>query len=165
MNTKTKVIIGVILLSISYGAGYFTKPSSVTTTSKSKEQTKQETKKEVSKTENKNKVVVIKEVKNKDGSVTKETTITDRGTVDTDTKVDTKKEALKESETKTVVKNDIGLTIQALAYVDTRKPSEIDSYGIYVKKRIIGNISAAITAITDKQFDEKKIGLGLGYDF
>lgn len=165
MNKKQTLLVIAISLSVGYGIGYFKKPAKVEVTTQTKERTKEQVKKDINKVENKDKIVVIKETRNADGSVTRETTITDRGTVGTTTKVDTVKEASRESSSRTVTTNDIGLTIQALAYVDTKKPSEIDSYGIYVKKRIIGNISLGFTGITDKKFDEKKIGLGLGYDF
>lgn len=161
-KSKLKWIgIGVLLLALGFGAGKYSNPARVEVASSSKEKTIEVTKKEEVKKENKNKVITIKEISNKDGSKTKETIITDKGTVDTNSKAETKTEITKENKSETITIRDIGLNIGAVAVKDFTHFNDKTEAAFTFKKRIWSNLSVNGFIMSDM----KKGALGLGWDF
>jgi hypothetical protein len=151
METKTKVIIGVVIVVAAFGSGYFAKPSKIVTKTEIKEVIK-----EVKVVEQHNNVVTVTHtVTAPNGTTTTDTTTHDSTEINTNdhinTSIDTKKEV--------VVANDIGLTIQALTVAKFNDINDRE-YGILVKKRIIGNISGTVMAT-----HKGTVGLAVGLDF
>jgi hypothetical protein len=60
----------------------------------------------------------------------------------------------------TIATRDIGLTIHAVIMKDLKDSISPREYGIFVKKRVIGNIS-----IGGLVTDQKTVGLSIGMDF
>lgn len=159
METKTKIYAGLAiaaLLALTFEAGRYSKPAKVEVVTKEviKEVIKQDTTKDI----NKNKVVVIHKTIHPDGSVTTDTTITDRGTIDSHTTTDIAKEAIKTSSTTTT--RDSGLTIEALALFKVCNLNCPPDYGVAVSKRVFGNLRVGVLGTTQKQ-----IGVSVGLDF
>jgi hypothetical protein len=148
LDLKTKVVICIVLLAVGFGSGYFSKPTSVVT--EIKEVVKTVTVKEEAKT----KVVYKDRIVHPDGTIEEH----ERSQEQTNTREASLNESSKTSNTET--KNDVGLTLQALAIVDIKDITGTREYGIYVKKRIFSNISVGAIITTDK-----KIGAGIGLDF
>lgn len=150
MESKTKIFIGIILLALAlgFGAGYFTKPSSVKTITVEKVVTEQ------AKSEIQYKVIYKEKTVKPDGTVT-EIEKTDNTVAETsDTKSDTEKS------TSQTIKNDIGLTISALAVANPASLTPTIDYGVFVSKRVFSNVSVGLMAFTDK-----RIGVGVGISF
>ena len=161
---KTKLTyigIALLLLALGFGAGKYSKPAIVKTTSSSKEKTIEMAKKEDIKKENKDKVVIIKETTNKDLSKTKETVITDKGTINTNSKVESKIETTKESKTETITIRDIGLNVGVIAVKDFTNFNSKTEVAFTIKKRVWSSLSINGFIMSDM----KKGGLGLGWDF
>jgi archaellum component FlaF (FlaF/FlaG flagellin family) len=156
MNDKQKIGLGVLALIIAFGCGYFAKPTKVETVTKTVEVIKQDT--SVKQNEKKNKKVTIDKHVNKDGSSDTKTVITDNGSTETNT--NTKTEIKKEDSSSTIVKNDIGLTISALAIVNSNDFTGKREYGVHITKRILGNVTIGAMATTDK-----KVGISVGMGF
>ena len=136
MTDRNKIILVVILITVSFGCGYFAKPSKVVTKIEEKVVIKEVVK---TVTEVKTNVVtVVKEVKAPDGTTTIETRTEDKTQTDnnTQTVADTTKTTIDNS----TVTNDKGLTVQALALGRITDFTSLE-YGALIKKRIIGNVS------------------------
>lgn len=144
MENKKIIGIGVLILAIGYGIGYFTKPTKVETVTVEKVK--------IEKQAAETKIVYKTKVITKDGTVTEtETSKTDSKTSEN---VDSSKS------TETVVKNDVGLNLAALAIVDSNNLSGQREYAITASKRVIGNFTVNGIVTTDK-----KVGVGIGLQF
>ena len=148
MNIKQKALIGLTVVSISFGAGFFAKPAKVKT--EIREVVKTVTLKE----EAKIKLVYRTVVTSPDGTKTE----TESSREDTNTKENSSNESTKIASKE--VTRDIGLSLQALTIVNINDISANREYGLVVKKRVFSNISISALVTTDK-----KVGLGLGVDF
>lgn len=151
MTNRNKIIAGILALIVSFGVGFFSKPAKTITKTEIKEVVK-----EVKVVEQHNNIITTTHtVTVPGGTITTDVTTHDDTVIDTkdhtNVSIDAKKEV--------VVTRDSGLTIQALAVID---PSNLTDrqYGIYVKKRVIGNVSVGATVTTDK-----KVGIAVGLDF
>ena len=145
-------LIGVLILGLGVGIGIFAKPAKVVTKTEIKEVIKEvEVKKE-----QKNIVVYSKKVTSKDGTIVEETKTEDRSTASQEIKKETDRE-LKFSNTTT---RDSGLSVHALALKDLGQVNSHIEYGVFIKKRIIGNVSVGAMATTNQQ-----LGLSVGLDF
>jgi len=146
-NTK-KVLIGLVLLAISFGAGYFATGNRTVT--EIKEVVKVVTVKEEAKT----KIVYKDRIVYPDGRIEER----ERSEENTNTREGSTTEASRNSNTTST--KDVGLTLQALAIVDINDIKGSREYGIYAKKRVFSNISVGALVTSDK-----KVGVGLGLDF
>ena len=152
MNKYVKFgLIGLLLVSLGFGAGKYSNPSKVETVTKIEEVIKYVEVKQ----ENKNVVLKTKKTTNVDGSIVEESTTEDKSITKTDTQIDSKKE----SKSETITIRDLGLSVQALAMAPI-KDFDNREYGVLVKKRIIGNVSGTILAT-----HKGTIGLAVGLDF
>ena len=144
-------LAGLLILAIGSGIGWFSKPTSVVTEIKEKEVIKYvETKKE-----KKNVVTTTKKRTNVDGSIDEESKTEDKSVTDTNVNAS----SVKEKNTKTVVTNQLGLSLNLLAF--SRELSLRDpEFGLLVTKRVLGNISLGIMATTDKS-----AGVSIGLQF
>lgn len=159
MTQQRKILIGLAILALFYvtfEAGRYSKAAKVEIVTK---EVIKEVIKEVKSVDVKNnKVVTIHTVKNTDGSITTDTTITDKGTSESHSTTDISKEVIKELRSTTT--RDSGLSLQALALVPISDLRGDREYGLAVSKRILGNIRVGILGTTDK-----KIGISVGLDF
>lgn len=152
-KTKLKWIgVGVLLLALGFGVGKFSNPAKVIT----KVETKEVIKFVEVKQENKNVVITTKKTTQKDGTIVEESKTEDK----TVTKVDTKIDSKKETESETITVRDIGLNIGLLAIKDISHFNDKTEYAFVAKKRIFSSVTLNGLITTDK-----KIGLGLGWDF
>ncbi len=145
MENKRNVIIGaLVLISLSFGAGYFATPSKV----------KIETKEVINvvKEEQKTRVVYKERIVYKDGTVVEREG--EREDSNTRESSDTTRTASKE------MTKDTGLTISALAIVDLDKSIQEREYGIHVTKRVFSNIVVGGIVTSDK-----KAGVSVGLTF
>jgi len=142
MGNKRNVIIGaLVLISLSFGAGYFATPSKV------KIETKEVIK--VIKEEQKTKVVYREKIVYKDGtSVEREVEREDSNTREASESTRT---ASKETTKAT------GLTLSALSLFDTKGERD---YGIHVTKRVFSNVVVGAIVTSDK-----KAGISIGLEF
>lgn len=145
-NTK-KVLIGLTIIAISFGCGFFAKPAKVKT--EIKEVIKTVTVKEEAKV----KIVYKDRIVYPDGTIKE----SERSEENTNTREGTSTEASRTANSETT--NDVGLTLQALAIVDIKDIGGEREYGIYAKKRVFGSISVG-ALVTPKQ-----LGIGVGMDF
>jgi hypothetical protein len=153
MNAKLKLaLVGLLLLGLGYGVGKFSNPAKVVTRTEFKEKIKVV---EVIK-EQKNVVVITKKTTKKDGTIIEESKTEDKST----TYQDKHSESKKEISSSTVTTRDIGLSVHAMAMQNIGDLEQKREYGIFVKKRVIGNISVG-GLVTD----QKTIGLSVGMDF
>ena len=153
MNTKLKYgLVGALLLILGFGVGKFSNPAKVVTKTQIKEVVKTV---EVVK-EQKNLVVVTKKTTKKDGTIIEESKTEDKSVSYQDKRTDSKKE----SKSSTIATRDIGLSVHALAMQNLDDVERKREYGIFVKKRVIGNISVG-GLVTD----QKTLGLSVGMDF
>ena len=153
MNTKLKYgLIGLLILGIGYGAGKYSNPAKVVTKTEYKEVVKEvEVKKE-----QKNVVVYTKKTTQKDGTVIEESKSEDKSTTyqDKTTEKDTR------ISSSTTTTRDLGLSLHVLGMQNIGdRPAERE-YGIFVKKRVISNISVGALAT-----DKRTVGLSVGLDF
>jgi hypothetical protein len=145
-------LVGILLLALGFGVGKYSNPSKVETVTKVEEVIKYVEVKQ----ENKNVVLKTKKTTNVDGSIVEETIMEDKSIVKTDTKIDSEKK----SESETITTRDIGLNLGLLAIKDMNKLSDKTEYALVVKKRVFSAVSINGMVSTDK-----KIGVGLGWDF
>ena len=141
---KTEIIAAILILAIGYGIGYFTKPTKVETVTVEKVK--------IEKQAAEVKVVYREKITKPDG------TIIETENSKTDTKTSENIDSQKESTT--VIKNDVGLNIAALAIVDSSNLSGNREYAITASKRVLGNFSVNGIVTTDK-----KVGVGIGFSF
>lgn len=144
MNNKTKLLLIVAGLAISFGLGYFATPT--------KTVEKQVVKTETVKVEGKTKIVYRDRVVKPDG------TIIESEVEKEETNTREESNTLASSE-KTTVK-DVGLTLSALAIKDVSELGKKTEFGVHVSKRVLGAVSVNVLATTDK-----KVGVGLGWSF
>jgi len=152
---KTKLIkigICILVIAIAFGAGKYSNPSKIIT----KIETVEVIKLVEVKQENKNVVIKTKKTTQKDGTVIEESQTEDKSITKVDTQIDSKIEA--KSETITI--RDIGLNIGVVAIKDITNFNDKTEYAFTAKKRIFSNITLNGLITTDK-----KIGVGLGWDF
>lgn len=143
--------IALLLLGVGYGVGRYAQPAKVVTKTEIKEVIK-----EVKAVEQHNNIVTVTHtVTAPNGTTTTDTTTHDATTIDTNTHTDMTIAA----KTDTTVIRDSGLTIQALAVIDIHDYNNRE-YGVLVKKRIVGNISASVMAT-----HKGTIGIAVGLDF
>jgi len=144
MTLLHKIILAIVALAISFSIGYYATPTKI--------KTETVVKTETVKVESKTRIVYRNKVTKPDGTVTENEVEKE----DTNTREETKSLA----ESKTIVSKDSGLSIQALSILNIEKLSDKKEYGIFIKKRIISNITIG-TLITS----DKKLGIGIGVDF
>lgn len=144
MNKKYYIIGGLVLLALVFEAGRFTKPAEI------KIQTKEVVK--TVKEEAKTKIVYKEKIVYKDGTVIERETDTEHS----NTKESNESTKQASSETK----RDVGLTLSALAIVDSSNIKGHQDYGIHVTKRVFSNVVVGGFASTDK-----KIGVSVGLEF
>lgn len=145
-------LIILAVLGLGYGVGKFSNPAKVITKTEFKEKIKVV---EVIK-EQKNVVITTKKTTKKDGTIIEESKTEDK----TVTYQDKKSESKTESKSSTITTRDIGLSVHAMAMQNIGDLERKREYGIFVKKRVIGNISVG-GLVTD----QKTIGLSVGMDF
>lgn len=145
MENKRNVIIGaVVLIALSFGAGYFATPTKVKTEVKEVVKTVKE--------EAKTRTVYKERIVYKDGTVVER---------EGEKESSNTKESNESTKTaKTDKTKDTGLTLSALAIVDSSDIKGHRDYGIHVTKRVFSNITVGAMATTDK-----KIGLSVGLSF
>lgn len=148
MNNTKKVIIAILAIGISFGAGMFAKPAKVKT------EVKEVIKTVTIKEEGKTKIVYKDRIVRPDGTIEEH----ERSEENSNTREGTSTEASRTAKNETT--RDVGLTLQALAIVDIKDITGQREYGIYAKKRVFANVSVGALVTTDK-----KIGVGLGLDF
>ena len=148
LDTKKKVIIGLVIIAIAFTAGFFAKPAKVVT------QTTEVIKTVTVKEEAKVKIVYRTVVTAPDGTKTE----TESSREDTNTKENSASESVKTA--KSEVTNDTGLTLSALAIVDSSDITGHRDYGIHVTKRVLGSVNVGVLATLDK-----KVGVSLGLSF
>ena len=147
MNNR-KIGLAIVALIVAFGIGFFAKPAKV------KIETKEVVKTVTVKQEGKVRIVYREKVTNPDGTITEKETERE----DTHSSENTQSEASRTASNETT--RDSGLTLQALAIVDVKDIGGDREYGLYAKKRVFGNVSVGALVTTDK-----KIGLGIGFDF
>lgn len=153
MNNYLKYgLIGALLLGLGYGAGKYANPAKVVTKTEYKEVIKQV---EVIK-EQKNVVVYSKKTTQKDGTIIEESKTEDKSTTYQDKTTESKREFA----TSTITTRDLGLSVHALALQHIQATDSGREYGVFIKKRIISNISIGGLAT-----DHKTVGLSVGLDF
>lgn len=142
---KNKLMLGIalLLIAIGYGIGYFTKPTKVETVTVEKVR--------IEKQAAETKIVYREKITKPDG------TVTEIEQSKTDTK--TLENAQSEKSAESIVKNDLGLNLSALAISDVNNLAARE-YGIHVTKRVLGDFTVGAMATTDK-----KIGVSVGIEF
>jgi len=151
-NKYTKLILGgLIILGLGFGIGKYSQPAKVVTKTEIKEVVKIVEKKE----ERKNVVVVSDKITKPDGTIIEHTETKDKTEINTDTNIN----IAKDTKTESTQIRDSGLSIQALAIT---KLDDLNNreYGVLVKKRIVGNVSASALAT-----HKGTIGIAVGLDF
>jgi hypothetical protein len=141
---KRNVIIGIVALLVSFGAGYFATPTKIKTETKEVVKTVKE--------EAKTKTVYKERIIYKDGTIVEH----EGSKEETNTKESN--ESSKNSSSSST--KDAGLTLSALAIVDSSDINGHRDYGIHVAKRVFSNITVGAMATTDK-----KIGVSVGVAF
>lgn len=141
---KCNITIGLVLLALSFGAGYYATPSKVKTEVKEVVKTVKE--------EAKTKIVYREKIVYKDG------TVVERETEREDTNTKESSESSRTSKNETT--KDTGLTLSALAIADIKDVTGQREYGIHVTKRVFSNVVVGAMVTTDK-----KIGISAGVSF
>ena len=144
MNKKYYVIGGLVLLALVFEAGRFTKPAEIKIETKEVVKTVKE--------EAKSKVVYKERIVYKDGTVVEKETDSEHS--------NTKENSESTKQASSETKRDVGLTLSALAIVDSSDIKGHQDYGIHVTKRVFSNVVVGAMATTDK-----KIGVSLGLTF
>jgi hypothetical protein len=148
LDTKKKVLIGLLFIALAFGAGFFAKPAKIVT------QTTEVVKTVTVTQEAKVKVVYRTVVTAPDGTKTE----TESSREDTNTNTNAASESVKTA--KSEVTNDVGLTLSALTLVDSSDIKGHRDYGIHITKRVLGNVNVGVLATLDK-----KVGVSLGVEF
>lgn len=148
IDLKSGVIGLILLLGVGYGIGRYAQPAEVRTEIKEVEKEVVKTKTDV--------VTIIKEIKNKDGSVTTETVITDKTTIDSQT--DKTREQLTE-----IINVKPQYRIRAEAGFDLQK--EEPQYAIGLEKRFMGPLSLGITGTVSNSMKFKSANLTASWEF
>lgn len=148
LDTKKKVIMGLAIIAVSFGAGIFAKPSKVIV------ETKEVVKTVIVKGETKIKIVDRVVTVAPDGTRTE----VEHSREDSASTEHSVSQATKE--VKSTTTNDIGLTLSALAIADTSDITGHRDYGIHVTKRVLGNVNVGVMATLDK-----KVGVSIGLSF
>jgi hypothetical protein len=153
MNTYLRNgLIIVAIAAVSYGAGKFSNPAKVITKTEIKEVVKTV---EVIK-EQKNVVVITKKTTKKDGTIIEESKTEDKSVTFQDKSTESKKQVVSSQ----ITTRDIGLSVHALALQNLQHTERDREYGVFVKKRVFGNISVGAMAT-----DQRTFGLSVGMDF
>ena len=153
-----KYFIVIFVFVVGVAAGRFSLPAKVITQIET--QTIEKIVYKESKDINKDKVVVIEETINPDGSKTKKTTITDKSTITVNK--DQTTDTASNSHSETVVdygKNAFMISALASTSILTDNQQSI-AFGAHVQKRLLGPIYAGMFGFTDKRF-----GVSLGLTF
>ena len=152
MNKNIKLgLVGILLIGLGTGIGWFSKPTKVVTKIEEKEVIKIVEKKQ----EKKDVKVTKKKTVKKDGEVVEEEIIEDRSRTDTEITGSSEKEVKKEEE----IVNNRGLTLSALVLARDLSVNEYE-YGFAVSKRIFSNIAVGVIAT-----EKRAVGLTLGLEF
>lgn len=145
-------LIGALLLGLGYGIGKYSTPAKVVTKTEYKEIIKEvEVKKEA-----KNVVVYTRKTTKKDGTIIEESKTKDKSISYQDRTSESKKEIASSN----VTTRDLGLSVHGIVMQNVDDNDRDREFGVFVKKRVIGNISVG-GLVTDK----KTIGLSIGMDF
>lgn len=147
MKPTTKTLMTIFLLAISFGIGYFSKPTKI--------ETKTIVKTETVKIKGKTKIVYREKVTQPDG------TVTERESEREDT--NTREESKSLSQSEKIIINDSGLVLSGLGYVNTKDITNGTDYGIVISKRVLGALNGTGSVIVEK--NNVKIGLGVGWSF
>jgi len=150
MTRKYKIVLGIVVVSLSYALGRYTAPVKIKTETKVVEvEKKTESKqKDISKDTHKTTTTIIE--RSPDGA-TKETTIVDEKTdYDKKTKSDTLDSKTNLSDTKKEVEKERGhTTIFAMSGIDVKNPSNGLSYGLGVNRSILGPITIGVWGMSN----------------
>jgi len=160
MSPKYKIIISVVALAASYGAGRWGSPAKVVTqvktveVEKKQEQVKDDTHKDT------HTVTTTKEIDKPDGTKEKETKVT-QDVVDSSKYIDTTQTKIDESkvDTKEVTYDTAKVTVSALATTNILSPQGLD-YGLSVSKPILGPLTVGVLG-----FESGRIGFSVGLTF
>jgi hypothetical protein len=145
---KSKITTAIIILLIGAGIGYFSKPTKVETRTIEVEKTK------VVQKEGKSKYFYKKKIIKPDGTIEEiEVTKEEWDKLEAAT-------SERQTDTTTVVKNDIGLSLSAFALTPSKSFGKELEYGVHASKRVVGSVTVGVMATTDK-----KIGVSIGVDF
>jgi len=144
MNKATKIGLAVLVLAVAFTAGRFSKPSKV--------EEKIVTKIEVVKEEAKTRIIYRDRVTSPDGTITEKEVETEE--------TNTRTESNTASSSDKIVRNDVGLTLAALAIAPIKDIGGDREYALVASKRVLGGLKVAASITTDK-----KLGLGLGWSF
>jgi hypothetical protein len=145
---KSKITTAIIILLIGAGIGYFSKPTKVETRTIEVEKTK------VVQKEGKSKYFYKKKIIKPDGTIEEiEVTKEEWDKLEAAT-------SERQTDTTTVVKNDIGLSLSAFALTPYKSFGKELEYGVHASKRVVGSVTVGVMATTDK-----KIGVSIGVDF
>ena len=148
LNYKTLAIGVLVLLGAGYGIGRYLQPAEVKTEIKIVEKEVVVEKKDV--------VTVIKETKNSDGTITKETVITDRTTIEAETNKTT--EAIKE-----VIAQKPQYRIRLESGYDFNQKQQQHALGL--EKRFWGPLSLGVAGTVDQNMGFKSANLTVSWEF
>lgn len=152
MQSKTKAIIAVLIVAVSFAAGRYTTPEKVKTETKIVEVEKK-TKKVDTK---EHKKTVIRWVTNPDGTKTKTEVITDDRDSNTSETDQIERDSSKTTE---ITRSSSKVTVSALVGMSISAPG-VPIYGVSVTKPILGPITVGFFGLTNKTG-----GLSLGLTF
>lgn len=160
MTTKSKIILTIVCLTVSFAFGRYSAPTTVKTETKVVEVDKKKDTKTSETDINKHKETVVKEVTHPDGTKEVITTVTEDTVASRDTKEKSKETKSKDTDiTKEVTRSSGRLNISVLAAIDTTQLST-PVYGLSVTRDVIGPISIGLFGFTNKT-----IGASLGLSF
>lgn len=145
MNKNVTIgIAAVVLLGLSFYAGYYATPTKIKTEVREVVKTVKE--------EQKTRIVYREKIIKVDGTIIEKEVEKE----DTNTKEQTESTKVAKNETT----KDIGLTLSALAVAPVSNITGDREYGVHVTKRVFSNIAVGVMATTDK-----KIGVSVGLTF
>lgn len=147
MNNSTKLLLGTLILAITFTAGKYSNPAKVQT----KEVVKIVTQKEEAKT----RIVYRDKVTKPDG------TIIEKEVEREDTQ--SKEVATLDKDTESTVTNDAGLVVSAVVSFRADKPNGDREYSLIASKRLLGSLNA--TGLVGIDQGQIKIGIGTGWSF
>lgn len=160
MSSKTKVILTIVAISLTFALGRFTSPTKVKVETKivEVEKTTKDTNSDTAK--NKHKTTTVTEVVHPDGTKeTKTTTTEDSNANNKTTIVETSDKASTTDKTKEIVKSSGKLTIAAMGGATLDKAFD-PIYGGQISKDLLGPISLGVWGLSNRT-----AGLSIGLSF
>lgn len=148
LNLKTGVIAVVVLLGLGYGAGRYLQPADIKTEIKEVVKEVEVVKKDV--------ITKIIERKNTDGSITKETVITDKTTID-------KESEKKRDEVVAIINQKPQYRISGGAGFDFKEKEP--QYVIGFEKRFWGPVSLGLDTTVSPSMDFKSANIKASFEF